>query len=385
VRAPIRALLLTLVSLALVGSRVAAQHGQTVVQVRVVDTAGAPVANVDVAILHGLNTVAASGTTDDAGMRALTIPRGGGDFQIVVRRIGFQRSDQFFRADRDSVALRMILRRATQQLPTVNVTADQDLKRKHYHVDADEIAASTRPIIDGLDILTKLRPDIIYSRVPSGADACGLFYIWVNGRRIVYPPINDALAVRAAQARRGAKATPHIGGRGLVGVPLDVQSVLSTIHPEHIAEINYADCNDFSVDKTNARNAVFVTLKPGIGFEPGTGSFVADLPGRATDLLAPAKNATWEATPTGPAPFRTRILGVFDETTGDPIPDVEVADSASGTFARTTITGTVSLVFLPVGTSTVLVHKLGYTDVKLEVSISPRDSIPITLTMAKPK
>jgi hypothetical protein len=385
VRAPIRALLLTLVPLALVGSRAAAQHAQTVVRVRVVDTAGAPVANVDVAILHGLNTVAASGTTDDAGMRSLTIPRGGGDFQIVVRRIGFQRSDQFFRADRDSVALRMVLRRATQQLPTVNVTAEQDLRRKHYHVDADEIASSTRPIIDGLDILTKLRPDIIYSRVPSGADACGLFYIWVNGQLIQFAPVNDALAMKTAQARRAARATPHIGATGLATVPVNVQSVLASIHPEHIAEINYADCNDFSVEKTRARNAVFVTLKPGIGFEPGTGSFVADLPGRATDLLAQDKSATWEPVATGPAAFRTRILGVFDEASGEPIADVEVADSASGTFARTTTTGTVSLVFLPVGTSTVLVHKLGYADLKLEVSISPRDSIPITLTMAKPK
>lgn len=319
-RAPLRIALLTLGLLAIQGSASAAQHtARTAVRVRVVDSAGAPVANVDVTVLHGLNASVASGTTDDAGLRALTIPRDG-EYQLVVRRIGYLRADQFFRADRDSVSLRLVLRRSTQQLPAVSVTAEQDLKRKHYHVDADEIASSTRPIIDGLDILTKLRPDIIYSRVASGAEPCGLFYIWVNGQRVVYPPINDALAVRAAQARRGARATPHLGGRGLgsglAGVPVDVQSVLSTIHPEHIAEINYADCNDFSVEKTRARNAVFVTLKPGIGFEPGTGSFVVDAPVRATDLLAAAE-------------------------------------------AETTVTGTVSSAFLPEGRSTGLVHKTG--------------------------
>jgi hypothetical protein len=279
----------------------------------------------------------------------------------------------------------MVLHRATQQLPTVSVTAEQDLRRKHYHVDADEIAASTRPIIDGLDILTKLRPDMIYSRVPSGMDACGLFYVWVNGQRIVYAPVNEGLAIKAAQGRRAARATPHLGVTGLAGVPINVQSVLASIHPEHIAEINYADCNDFSVEKTRARNAVFVTLKPGIGFEPGRGSFVADEPVRATDLLAQAANVPVEPLTPTLAAFRTRILGVFDESSGEPIADVEVADSASGTFARTTVTGTVSLVFLPEGMSTVLVHKAGYADVRIEVSISPRDSIPITLTMAKPK
>jgi hypothetical protein len=349
----------------------------------VVDTTGAGVTDVDVAVLRGLNTVAARGTTDETGQRTLAIPRDG-EYQIVVRRIGFQRADQFFHADRDSIALRMVLHRSTQQLPTVSVTAEQDLRRKHYHVDADEIAASTRPIIDGLDVLTKLRPDMIYSRVPSGLDGCGLFYVWVNGTRIVFAPVNEALAIRAAHERRAARATPHIGITGLAAVPVNVQSVLSSIHPEHIDEINYADCNDFSVEKTQARNAVFVTLKPGIGFEPGRGSFVADEPVRA-DLSAQAASGPAPPSPSALAAFRTRILGVFDESTGEPIPDAEVADSASGTFARTTVTGTVSLVFLPEGMSTVLVHKAGYADVRIDVSISPRDSIPITLTMAKPK
>jgi len=45
----------------------------------------------------------------------------------------------------------------------------------------------------------------------------------------------------------------------------------------------------------------------------------------------------------------------------------------------------VSLVFLPEGVSTVRVHKPGYADTQIAVSISPRDSVPITLVLAKPK
>jgi Carboxypeptidase regulatory-like domain len=86
-----------------------------------------------------------------------------------------------------------------------------------------------------------------------------------------------------------------------------------------------------------------------------------------------------------PAAYRHRLLGVFDELTGEPIAGVEVADSTSGTFATTTATGTVSLAFLPEGLSTLRIRKLGYAELHLPVVISPKDSLPITLTLGKPK
>jgi hypothetical protein len=348
---------------------------RAVLLVHVVDSAGVALANADVAIVHGLTTTVANGVTDATGRRMLGVPVGG-EYQLVVRRIGFQRADQFFRSDRDSIPLRIILRRSTAQLPAVNVTAAQDLKRKNYHVEADDIAASARPIIDGLDVLTKLRPDMI-SRVPGGMDKCGLSDVWVNGHHIVLAPINEALAIKTRQLRRVTKS-------GLASVPVNVQSVLSSIHPEHIAEINYADCKDFSVERAHARNAVFVSLKPGVAFEPGIGSYVIDAAALPSVDQSPSPTIATE-TPIPPAAHRTRVLGVFDESTGDPVPDAEVADSASGTFARTTATGTVSLIFLPEGTSTILVRKRGYADARIAVSISPRDSVPITLIFTKLK
>jgi hypothetical protein len=369
---------LSLLSLLVAPLAALAAQNESVVRVRVVDTLGSPVAGAEVSVLRGLNTVIAGGATDSTGLRTVRIPRGN-EYQVVARRIGFQRADQFFSTYRDSLTIRVVLRGAPQTLPTVSVTAEQDVKRRAYHVDADDIASSTRTIIDGLDVLTKLRPDIIYSRVPG----CIAQFVWVNGRRIVFPPVNEVLAQKRRQRREAAKATPHLGPTGLAAVNLTVQSVMASIHPEHIAEINYADCNDTSVDKVKGNNAVFVTLKPGVMFEPGIGSFVIDAGtaprgGRALSIGATDDDGKL-------LPYRNRIVGLFDDFTGDPIVGAEVADSTSGTFAVTTTTGTVSLAFLPDGLSTLRIRKAGYVELHMPVVISPRDTIPLTVTLTRIK
>jgi hypothetical protein len=369
--------IIALLVIAAIPAHSATAQRDALVRVRVVDSTGTPIANAEVSALHGLTTVVPGGPTDSLGRRSFTVPRGG-DYELVVRRIGYQRGEQFFSAIRDSVGLRIALRNAPTSLPAVSVTAQEDVKRKAYHLDADDIAASTRPIIDGLDLITKLRPDIAYSRVPK----CAARFIWVNGRRIVFPPLTDpALATRLRQQRHVARATPHIGPTGLATVNLTIQSVLTSIHPEHVEELNFADCNDTSVDKVNANSAIFVTLKPGVAFEPGIGSYVVQDGATAIDRTV----ATDATTPTPPAAYRNRLLGLFDNETGEPIVGAEVADSTSGTFATTTQTGTISLIFLPEGMTTLRIRKAGYAELRLPVVISPKDSVPITLTLTKSK
>ncbi len=364
-----------------------------VVDVHVVDAHNVAVPGADVSIVRGLNDVEAHGNTDDAGRRRLVVPRSSDPVQVVARKIGFSRADQFIVPTHDTVTARLVLHQTPQALPTVTVQAQEDLKRKRFHIDADEIANSDRTIIDALDVVSKLRPDMIYPPQGTGGfDACGLFYIWVNGRRVVFPPIDAGLAARAAQQRRAARSTPHLGASGLARVPVSVQSVLSTIHPEHIEEINYAGCNDFSVEKNYARNAVFVTLKPGVAFEPGQGSFVLDAVSYANARFADSSSAgigtPGDSLPTISAThatsYRSRLLGVFDSASGDPLAGAAVVDSASGTFATTTSTGTVSLAFLPEGTSTIKIRKPGYSDLTMTVSISPRDTTPLTVVVSKP-
>src|SRR5437870_3498123 len=102
-------------------------------------------------------------------------------------------------------------------------------------------------------------------RVPgkyTGPTCVGVSHIWVNGKRIVLPPPPTELALaRARSATLRSRFT------------YDVLSVLSEIEPEHIAEITYHDCFDTSLAAVGANNAIFVTLKPGVGYSPGLGSF----------------------------------------------------------------------------------------------------------------
>ena len=81
--------------------------------------------------------------------------------------------------------------------------------------------------------------------------------------------------------------------------------------------------------------------------------------------------------------YRFRVLGVFDEQTGDPIEGVEVSDVLSGNRSLTTSTGTVSLLFLPDGGSMVRLRKVGYEVQTFPVSISPSDTTPLTIVMSR--
>jgi hypothetical protein len=101
------------------------------------------------------------------------------------------------------------------------------------------------------------------------------------------------------------------------------------------------------------------------------------LPRRAPSQSAPpAARATIDS-----LAYRHRLLGVFDEQTGDPLQGAEVRDLYSGTVALTTATGTVSLAFLPAGRTLVVIRKLGYLPRTLFVTISPADTAALTLLL----
>jgi len=81
--------------------------------------------------------------------------------------------------------------------------------------------------------------------------------------------------------------------------------------------------------------------------------------------------------------YRARVLGVFDETTGEPLEGAEVLDVLNGNSSLTTKTGTVSLIFLPDGGSLVRVRKVGYEVQTFQVSISAQNVNPITVILSR--
>lgn len=182
--------------------------------------------------------------------------------------------------------------------------------RRHCYIGADDIAASDRPLQAAIDVVEKLRPNMIW----------------------------------------GMAGPPTAHGNG-AGCP-KLSSVLMAIKPEHIDEMTYNDCFERSVKVNRGANALFIVLKKGIAYSESYGSYVV-----GGDVLPPAKRPDRMATvpPAVPAPaslalpaerlpaYRLRLLGLYDEESGAPLENVDVIDVATGTKGITSATGTIAL------------------------------------------
>ncbi|HXT14415.1 MAG TPA: hypothetical protein VN706_02215 [Gemmatimonadaceae bacterium] len=79
--------------------------------------------------------------------------------------------------------------------------------------------------------------------------------------------------------------------------------------------------------------------------------------------------------------IRTRIVGVYDEVTGEALDGVEITDLGTGLKSQTTKTGSLAL-FLSDTTGTMLrVRKLGYDVQLLTIGTARADTTPITLML----
>lgn len=369
--------------LLLVANRLAAQttsdsvlkkSGSVTLIVAVVDSANQPIADADVAVIRSVTQVLASARSDSRGLTTLRVQRSGSEIQITTRRIGFRPSARFLHADQDSIRLLMRLDRAAQRLSTVAVTAQEDVKRRSYYVDADEIAASRRLIMNGMDVLTKMKPDILQGRAPG----CGVQNIFVNGVRIVNPPLN-AIAVAHIPPNRHALAASRSAQEA-------VWSIMWSIKAEHIEQMDYKDCLDTSMPGLHANSALYIVLKPGVAFEPGLGSFVVDTKRAAAEGGIADTVEVGSTGGLGQLPaYRRRLLGVYDAESGSPVADAQVTILGTASGVMTSSNGLTSLRFLPDGTSTLLIHRNGFADLSLDVTIAPNDTNPVTIVLTRRK
>ena len=199
----------------------------------------------------------------------ITVARDTVPLELLVRRIGFKP----YRLDLALPAtIGIVLADLPYALDTVAVDARGSVRHRNYFIDSTSIANSDRLIFDGWDLLRKLRPRIVEGPIPGYCP--GVQEVWVNGRWI--PPetvvINDLVVAREVHAP--TKATPHLARTKGVPPRVATMSALAMIRPEHIAELTFHDCFDYAIKGTHSMNAVFVVLKPGIGFDPAKGSYV---------------------------------------------------------------------------------------------------------------
>ena len=230
------------------------------------DSTGVPITSAEITLTRGLKDVIGTSRTDSAGRALLSIEvKDSTDFQITMRKIGYQRGSRFFGVgpyDTAKVTVVVAPPRPTSLAP-VTITAQQDLLRKSYYLDADDIENSKFPLDNGWEVVKRLRPDMLTSR---GGCETGAMEAWVNGKRMRLPLYPTGMA--AARARVGVPTRARFGY-----VPV---SILSEIAPEHIQEITYHDCFDASMAAVGNNNAIFVVLKPGVVYQMNVGSFVAE-------------------------------------------------------------------------------------------------------------
>jgi hypothetical protein len=76
-----------------------------------------------------------------------------------------------------------------------------------------------------------------------------------------------------------------------------------------------------------------------------------------------------------------RLLGVFDDATGQPVGGAEVIDLATGNKTTTSATGTAVIAWLGPGTTLLQVRKLGYASKMVPVSTSASDTVSVTVLL----
>jgi len=78
-----------------------------------------------------------------------------------------------------------------------------------------------------------------------------------------------------------------------------------------------------------------------------------------------------------------RIIGVYDEASGQPIPAVEISETATGTSVMTSQTGAANLGFIVPKGGEIRLRKIGFEEQTMNITMAPADTLPITVVMKR--
>ena len=235
------------------------------VHVRVVGPDSLPLPGVNVAISRSDVGAILIGSTDGMGAHVFSVDVGRHSYAVLARRPGFrpvERRLTIGQFDTIPVMLQLIPARPTD-LAAMRIEA----RPSNYILTSDQISRSRRTIRDAFEALYKIRPAMLYDRDRCKAEKVS--NVWINGRRVLWMAWNAIIAPPPATLadQRAALRNPR---------SREVDSTLATVRSEHLEEIRLVNCWDTSLPGIGAKNALYVTLKPGIDWDWKRGSFVAD-------------------------------------------------------------------------------------------------------------
>lgn len=247
-----------------------------VISVRVLDAGKAPMAGVTLVVLRFDRQASYMGTTNSAGRYTFEFVPDSGPYQIVARKIGYVQTMRLLRVAPGGTAdISLSIARLPPQLDTVHVKARA--LSDDYFINSVMISNIKRPRYNAYDVMRDINPGMLGDGL---RDCRAAMNVWVNGRRVkassgdMYDlpvKVSDGAIVDTAitpDATRGpAVAHPVHPSR---------DDVLDLIRPQDISEITYHNCRDTSSSERGMRNAIFITLEPGIVFVEGRGSYPAD-------------------------------------------------------------------------------------------------------------
>ena len=242
-----------------------------IVHLIVSDQTGAPLRGVGVSIAVR-DSVVATTTTDINGRRTLGLEAGPLPYVVTLRMVGYvPRRDSVFVSGPDTATLAVTLVRAPVLLDTLRTSVRAS--KLGYAISGGEMLERQPDALNVFDAIRKIRPEILGDRMRGCPYVANL---WVNGRWQVLAPWDTIVPLRTYETERLDPRGNRRITKGVLASHADRSLPLGNLNPHHVVEMHYSGCSGPAPLGPRSLNALYVTLKPGIGYDPEKGTFVDD-------------------------------------------------------------------------------------------------------------